>query len=156
MNEIMGALLELRSMLRKLQWYGELKEEDHQILKKLDKKLEINVQRRYLETKVGGTEGGLDPESAVPQTKELGHHTNEYRREQQPKAPISAPPPSAKTVECDGTLRLLPDDEAVQMLEYILSHLSPSSVVPWQPVIPTDVYPCITPPNTVSWSSLNS
>lgn len=40
------------------------------------------------------------------------------------EAPISAPPPSANTVECDGTLRLLPDDEAVQMLEYILSHLS--------------------------------
>ncbi|CCX30608.1 Glycerophosphoryl diester phosphodiesterase family-domain-containing protein [Pyronema domesticum] len=269
MNEIMGALLELRSMLRKLQWYGELNRRGFiKILKKLDKKLEINVQRRYLETKVtplafasatdimammqvvnlwlskvGGTDGGLDPESARtadqvarPPYKrvssgaaagmtsegvdtidrcvrednsqnlsefltsiEIGNVTpkllltllqrcitnrsrkcvelllgklatldeeddingrniihrmvisigrakglmmspqNDSFTETIPpaslsvsprlfitpaEAPISAPPPSANTVECDGTLRLLPDDEAVQMLEYILSHLS--------------------------------
>ncbi|KAF8543531.1 glycerophosphocholine phosphodiesteras-like protein Gde1 [Trichophaea hybrida] len=89
MGEILGALLELRSMLRKIQWYGEVNRRGFiKILKKVDKKTGSTVQRRYLESKVmpkafayatealstmktinlwlskvGGTEG-LDPENS--------------------------------------------------------------------------------------------
>jgi glycerophosphodiester phosphodiesterase len=50
----MGALLELRSQLRKLQWYGEVNRRGFiKITKKLDKKVaNASTQRRYLESKV--------------------------------------------------------------------------------------------------------
>ena len=50
----MGALLELRSQLRKLQWYGEVNRRGFvKITKKLDKKLgQASTQRRYLALKV--------------------------------------------------------------------------------------------------------
>ena len=50
----MGALLELRGQLRKLQWYGEVNRRGFvKITKKLDKKVAQNsTQRRYLESKV--------------------------------------------------------------------------------------------------------
>ena len=50
----MGALLELRGALRKLQWYGEVNRRGFiKITKKLDKKVpEVTAQRRYLESKV--------------------------------------------------------------------------------------------------------
>lgn len=50
----MGALLELRGQLRKLQWYGEVNRRGFvKITKKLDKKLgQASTQRRYLEFKV--------------------------------------------------------------------------------------------------------
>ena len=50
----MGALLELRGSLRKLQWYGEVNRRGFiKITKKLDKKVpEVTVQRRYLDSKV--------------------------------------------------------------------------------------------------------
>lgn len=50
----MGALLELRGILRKLQWYGEVNRRGFiKITKKLDKKVpEVTAQRRYLESKV--------------------------------------------------------------------------------------------------------
>ena len=53
-EDLMGALLELRSQLRKLQWYGEVNRRGFiKITKKLDKKVaNASTQRRYLETKV--------------------------------------------------------------------------------------------------------
>ena len=50
----MGALLELRGELRKLQWYGEVNRRGFiKITKKLDKKVPtITTQRRYLESRV--------------------------------------------------------------------------------------------------------
>ena len=53
-EELMGALLELRSQLRKLQWYGEVNRRGFvKITKKLDKKLsQASTQRRYLALKV--------------------------------------------------------------------------------------------------------
>ncbi|KAL8750553.1 MAG: hypothetical protein Q9199_006987 [Rusavskia elegans] len=54
LEDLMGALLELRGQLRKLQWYGEVNRRGFiKITKKLDKKLgHLSIQQRYLETKV--------------------------------------------------------------------------------------------------------
>ena len=54
LEELMGALLELRGHLRKLQWYGEVNRRGFiKITKKLDKKVALNsTQRPYLEVKV--------------------------------------------------------------------------------------------------------
>ena len=54
MEDLMGALLELRGQLRKLQWYGEVNRRGFvKITKKLDKKVvQDSTQRRYLESKV--------------------------------------------------------------------------------------------------------
>ncbi|KAL8831834.1 MAG: hypothetical protein Q9170_005130 [Blastenia crenularia] len=54
LEDVMGALLELRGQLRKLQWYGEVNRRGFvKITKKLDKKVGyVSTQRRYLETKV--------------------------------------------------------------------------------------------------------
>lgn len=54
LEDLMGALLELRGQLRKLQWYGEVNRRGFvKITKKLDKKIgQASTQRRYLETKV--------------------------------------------------------------------------------------------------------
>ncbi|KAL8731796.1 MAG: hypothetical protein Q9181_004186 [Wetmoreana brouardii] len=54
LEDLMGALLELRGQLRKLQWYGEVNRRGFiNITKKLDKKVgRISTQRRYLETRV--------------------------------------------------------------------------------------------------------
>ncbi|KAI9803355.1 MAG: Glycerophosphocholine phosphodiesterase [Piccolia ochrophora] len=53
-EELMGALLELRGQLRKLQWYGEVNRRGFiKITKKLDKKVpKVCAQRQYLETRV--------------------------------------------------------------------------------------------------------
>jgi len=40
------------------------------------------------------------------------------------ESPISSPPPSTNAVECDGVLRLSPNDESVKLLDFILAHLS--------------------------------
>ncbi|KAL8731180.1 MAG: hypothetical protein Q9166_003587 [cf. Caloplaca sp. 2 TL-2023] len=54
LEDLIGALLELRGQLRKLQWYGEVNRRGFiKITKKLDKKVgRISTQHRYLETKV--------------------------------------------------------------------------------------------------------
>ena len=54
MEDLMGALLELRSQYRKLQWYGEVNRRGFiKITKKLDKKIQSSsAQNRYLATKV--------------------------------------------------------------------------------------------------------
>lgn len=54
MEDLMGALLELRGQLRNLQWYGEVNRRGFvKITKKLDKKVgQTATQRRYLESKV--------------------------------------------------------------------------------------------------------
>ena len=53
-EDLMGALLDLRGLLRKLQWYGEVNRRGFiKITKKLDKKVgEVATQRRYLDSKV--------------------------------------------------------------------------------------------------------
>ena len=53
-EDVMGALLELRGSSRKLQWYGEVNRRGFiKITKKLDKKVpEVTAQRRYLASKV--------------------------------------------------------------------------------------------------------
>ncbi|KAH6621131.1 Glycerophosphoryl diester phosphodiesterase family-domain-containing protein [Chaetomium sp. MPI-SDFR-AT-0129] len=57
-EELMGALLELRSQLRKLQWFGEINRRGFiKITKKLDKKIpntatKTTTQHRYISTKV--------------------------------------------------------------------------------------------------------
>ncbi|MCJ1394861.1 Glycerophosphocholine phosphodiesterase [Xylographa bjoerkii] len=53
-EDVMGALLELRGSLRKLQWYGEVNRRGFiKITKKLDKKVPgVTAQKRYLESKV--------------------------------------------------------------------------------------------------------
>ena len=53
-EELIGALLELRSQLRKLQWFGEVNRRGFiKITKKLDKKVpNTETQRRYLASKV--------------------------------------------------------------------------------------------------------
>jgi glycerophosphodiester phosphodiesterase len=53
-EELMGALLELRSQLRKLQWFGEVNRRGFlKITKKLDKKVpNTQTQQRYLASKV--------------------------------------------------------------------------------------------------------
>ncbi|KAK4152039.1 Glycerophosphoryl diester phosphodiesterase family-domain-containing protein [Chaetomidium leptoderma] len=57
-EELMGALLELRSQLRKLQWFGEINRRGFvKITKKLDKKVPntattVTTQHRYISTKV--------------------------------------------------------------------------------------------------------
>ncbi|KAL8850379.1 MAG: hypothetical protein Q9221_004699 [Calogaya cf. arnoldii] len=54
LEDLMGALLELRGQLRKLQWYGEVNRRGFiKITKKLDKKVgHLSTQQRYLQTKV--------------------------------------------------------------------------------------------------------
>ncbi|KAG8630179.1 hypothetical protein KVT40_001798 [Elsinoe batatas] len=54
LEDLMGALLELRSQYRKLQWYGEVNRRGFvKITKKLDKKITASsAQSRYLATKV--------------------------------------------------------------------------------------------------------
>ena len=54
LKDLMGALLELRGQLRKLQWYGEVNRRGFiKITKKLDKKLpRVCTQQRYLASKV--------------------------------------------------------------------------------------------------------
>ncbi|KAI4191895.1 MAG: hypothetical protein LQ346_004563 [Caloplaca aetnensis] len=54
LEDLMGALLELRGQLRKLQWYGEVNRRGFvKITKKLDKKVgRASTQHKYLETKV--------------------------------------------------------------------------------------------------------
>ena len=53
-QDLMGALLELRGQLRKLQWYGEVNRKGFiKITKKLDKKIpRVSTQQRYLASKV--------------------------------------------------------------------------------------------------------
>lgn len=53
-EEVMGALLELRTLLRNLQWFGEINRRGFvKITKKLDKKVpEITAQHSYISTKV--------------------------------------------------------------------------------------------------------
>ncbi|GAO16542.1 hypothetical protein UVI_02023750 [Ustilaginoidea virens] len=53
-EEVMGALLELRAQLRNLQWFGEINRRGFvKITKKLDKKVpQISYQHRYMSTKV--------------------------------------------------------------------------------------------------------
>lgn len=53
-EEVMGALLDLRTQLRNLQWFGEINRRGFvKITKKLDKKVpEIATQHRYISTKV--------------------------------------------------------------------------------------------------------
>lgn len=52
-DDLLAALLELRGQLRKLQWYGEVNRRGFvKITKKLDKKVGVQAQKRYLETKV--------------------------------------------------------------------------------------------------------
>jgi glycerophosphodiester phosphodiesterase len=53
-QDLMGALLELRGSMRKLQWYGEVNRRGFiKITKKLDKKIEtVCLQERYLASKV--------------------------------------------------------------------------------------------------------
>jgi glycerophosphodiester phosphodiesterase len=53
-QDLMGALLELRAQMRKLQWYGEMNRKGFiKITKKLDKKVETaRLQERYLTSKV--------------------------------------------------------------------------------------------------------
>lgn len=53
-EEVMGALLELRTLLRNLQWFGEINRRGFvKITKKLDKKVpKISTQHRYISTKV--------------------------------------------------------------------------------------------------------
>ena len=53
-EELMGALLDLRNQLRNLQWFGEINRRGFvKITKKLDKKVpEIGTQHRYISTKV--------------------------------------------------------------------------------------------------------
>ena len=53
LEELVGALLELRSGLRKVTWYGEVNRRGFiKILKKADKKTYVCAQKRYLDTKV--------------------------------------------------------------------------------------------------------
>lgn len=53
LEDLVGALLELRSGLRKVTWYGEVNRRGFiKILKKIDKKTNMCAQTRYLETKV--------------------------------------------------------------------------------------------------------
>ena len=53
MEDLVGALLELRGSLRKLQWYGEVNRRGFvKITKKLDKKVPTHNQGRYVESKV--------------------------------------------------------------------------------------------------------
>ncbi len=53
-EELMGALLDLRTQLRNLQWFGEINRRGFvKITKKLDKKVpNTTTQHRYLSTKV--------------------------------------------------------------------------------------------------------
>lgn len=53
-EEVMGALLELRTLLRNLQWFGEINRRGFvKITKKFDKKVpDISAQRSYISTKV--------------------------------------------------------------------------------------------------------
>ncbi|KAK9480785.1 GDPD-domain-containing protein [Lipomyces japonicus] len=53
LEDLVAALLELRSQLRMLQWYAEVNRRGFiKILKKLDKKCHISEQQRYLDSKV--------------------------------------------------------------------------------------------------------
>ena len=53
LEELVGALLELRNGLRKVTWYGEVNRRGFiKILKKIDKKIDVCTQKQYLETKV--------------------------------------------------------------------------------------------------------
>lgn len=52
-EDLLAALLELRGQLRKLQWFGEVNRRGFvKITKKLDKKVGVQAQQTYLETKV--------------------------------------------------------------------------------------------------------
>lgn len=53
LEDLIGVLLDIRSQLRKLQWYAELNKRGFvKILKKFDKKVETTTKTRYLESKV--------------------------------------------------------------------------------------------------------
>ncbi|KAK0651454.1 Glycerophosphoryl diester phosphodiesterase family-domain-containing protein [Cercophora newfieldiana] len=65
-EELMGALLELRSQLRKLQWFGEINRRGFvKITKKLDKKVpNTTTQHRYISTKVDPRPFAKDAETS--------------------------------------------------------------------------------------------
>lgn len=53
LEDLINTVLELRSQFRKLQWYSEVNKRGFvKILKKLDKKIHLNTQTRYLNAKV--------------------------------------------------------------------------------------------------------
>lgn len=53
LEDLINTVLELRSQFRKLQWYSEVNKRGFvKILKKLDKKIHLNTQSRYLNSKV--------------------------------------------------------------------------------------------------------
>lgn len=53
LEDLINMVLELRSQFRKLQWYSEVNKRGFvKILKKLDKKVQLNTQKRYLNSKV--------------------------------------------------------------------------------------------------------
>lgn len=53
LEDLFATVLELRSQLRKLQWYSEINKRGFgKILKKLDKKIQIHTQKKYLNSKV--------------------------------------------------------------------------------------------------------
>lgn len=53
LEDLINTILELRSQFRKLQWYSEVNKRGFvKILKKLDKKIHLNTQKRYLNSKV--------------------------------------------------------------------------------------------------------
>lgn len=53
LEDLLNIMLELRSLFRNLQWYAEVNKRGFvKILKKLDKKIHVNAQSRYLNSKV--------------------------------------------------------------------------------------------------------
>lgn len=53
LEDLLNSVLELRSQFRKLQWYSEVNKRGFvKILKKLDKKIHIQTQKKYLNSKV--------------------------------------------------------------------------------------------------------
>lgn len=73
-SELLNALLELRSGLRKLEWYAEVNRRGFvKILKKLDKKTQVCTQKIYLESKVS-----LRPFATAAEAGELKKEVNEW------------------------------------------------------------------------------
>ncbi|PHH53864.1 Glycerophosphodiester phosphodiesterase gde1 [Ceratocystis fimbriata CBS 114723] len=105
-EELMGALLDLRSHLRKLQWFGEINRRGFvKITKKLDKNIpSVATQHRYIATKVDPKRFANDATA----TSTLATINKWLSALTETRKPNEARPPASSRVAVKGSLVLLP------------------------------------------------
>ncbi|RDL37267.1 GDPD-domain-containing protein [Venustampulla echinocandica] len=107
-EEVIGALLDLRGQLRKLQWFGEVNRRGFvKITKKLDKNVPVCAQRKYMTSKVDPTPFATN--AALSQTMKAINDWLEILGEKKAKEEEAVLIPSArfiKRVSSRSTLNL--------------------------------------------------